>query len=338
MVPARSLAPVVPLLFAGCAPERGIRAVSPPVFEGEPLALQTDRVEDWFPVWEPPLRQADVLWVIDGSCSMTDDQALLNEHLPIFIRRFVESDVDFHIGVVDAGGAQGASGRLISANGLRWIDTKTRNPTGVFEQMAAQVTGQSRGAQVTFDALDTHRDGFNRGFQRDGTPIHAIVISDEPDGPPPAGFFDWFMSLMPDPQDRTFSSIVDPADNSFYERATEVVGGVFHDITSGGWEDVLDELALQASRPSNAELFLSLTPIPETLTVQMRQGEQGDEVVLENLVEATYNEDGVPISGHWTFDLERNSVLFVQDLPKAPHDALVISYVARSEGVGDTGG
>lgn len=323
---------LIPLLAVACGPESAIRALVPPEFEGEPLGVEGSRIEDRFPVWEPPLRQADILWVIDGSCSMTDDQALLNEHLPIFMRRFYESDVDYHIGVVDAGGMSGSSGRLISHNGARWIDVDTPNPTHAFEAMAAQVVGQSRGTQVVYDALETHAEGFNRGFRRPETSIHTIVISDEQDGPPPAEFFQWYMDLMPDPLDRTFSSIVDPNDNSFYERATEVVGGVFHDITSAGWEQVLDELALQASRPSNAEIFLSQPPVPETISVQLHQGSGSDLLILEELVEASYNEEGIPVGGHWTFDLRRNSVHFVQDLPKVNHDTLVISYVPRADG------
>lgn len=323
---------VMPLLVVGCVTEPSVRAVVPPVFEGEPLPVGGTLIEDWFPVWEPPLRQADILWVIDGSCSMTDDQALLNKNLPIFMRRFYESDVDYHIGVVDAGGFGASSGKLITVGGERWIDVEHPNPVEAFAGMAAQVVGQSRGTQVVFDALETNVTGFNRGFRRDDTPIHVIVISDEQDGPPPNGFFDWFMDLMPDPQDRTFSSIVDPSDNSFYERATEVVGGVFQDITEGGWEEVLDELALQASRPSNSELFLTRVPYEQTLLVQLVQGEDGEENVLEALVEATFDEEGYPIDGHWTYDEFRNSVLFVQDLPEVDHDALVISYQPRDDG------
>ena len=43
---------------------------------------------------------ADILWVIDNSRSMEDEQALVAEGFVSFIQNVEESNADFHIGVV----------------------------------------------------------------------------------------------------------------------------------------------------------------------------------------------------------------------------------------------
>lgn len=322
---------LVTLLALGCGNEANIIEQLPPVETNLAPPVRPERWTDRFPLWEPPVRKVDVLWVVDGSCSMTNDRALLEEHLPVFMAHFYNTGIDYHIGVVDAGG-QPNSGQLLQANGNRWIDPSTENPTAAFTAMVGQVVGQSRGTQAVYDALETLTDGYNRGFRRDDASVHSIIISDERDGPPPFGFFDWYLSLKADPQDRTFSSIVDPADNSFYERATEEIGGVYHDINTGGWEAVLDQLSFIAATPSDTEVLLSHPPFADSIVVELREGTKGDEVVVERLVEAEYDEEGIPLSGHWTYDKYRNSVRFVADLPKVGQETLVVHYLRRNDG------
>ena len=42
----------------------------------------------------------DVLWVIDNSCSMTEEQQALTDNFNKFVQYFVGSGLDYHIGVV----------------------------------------------------------------------------------------------------------------------------------------------------------------------------------------------------------------------------------------------
>src|SRR5690606_37791089 len=90
--------PVVPLIAAGCAPE--YQHVIPPQFEGvmNPRPLEPVRHTDRLLQSNQP--EVDVLWVVDSSCSMSDDQAALMTYFPVFFDFFEGSGIDYHLGVV----------------------------------------------------------------------------------------------------------------------------------------------------------------------------------------------------------------------------------------------
>ena len=47
-----------------------------------------------------PIKYLDILWVIDNSCSMTEEQQALSQNFASFVQYFVGSGLDYHIGVV----------------------------------------------------------------------------------------------------------------------------------------------------------------------------------------------------------------------------------------------
>ena len=60
----------------------------------------------------------DVLWVIDNSCSMLEEQTTLINNFGAFIGYFLDSQLDWHIGVTSTdmtnGGEPGTQGILRS--------------------------------------------------------------------------------------------------------------------------------------------------------------------------------------------------------------------------------
>src|SRR5688572_17447955 len=87
-------------LVAACGSEQGFRE-PPPVYPPSaplPIADET-RVDRIVQVVTP---QVDVLWMIDNSSSMGDEQTALGENFPLFMDFFLNSGLDYHIGVTSS--------------------------------------------------------------------------------------------------------------------------------------------------------------------------------------------------------------------------------------------
>src|SRR5690606_32353854 len=94
----RKLLPILPLAIVGCSSE--YRHLVPPdaavIPSPRPLEdeTHTDRIRQ---VTQP---MVDVLWVVDDSGSMYDEQVALSSNFPDFFEFFDGSGLDYHIGVV----------------------------------------------------------------------------------------------------------------------------------------------------------------------------------------------------------------------------------------------
>src|SRR5690606_1920004 len=64
---------------------------------GQHDAIQTDS----YTQAERP--KVDVLWVIDNSGSMNEEQNLLKNKIPLFMKFAIEQNIDFHLGVTTTG-------------------------------------------------------------------------------------------------------------------------------------------------------------------------------------------------------------------------------------------
>lgn len=296
-----------------------------------------------YPVSEPPVIEApvqtdvivqvtipvvDVLFVIDDSCSMEDEQGALTANFPRFMDYFVGSGLDYHVGVVstDLDSAQG--GKLqIGSDGNKYIEPNSLDPIGVFESMASLGTDGSaseQGIGATYIALEEYRDLFNAGFYREEASIHTVVISDEEDQTPDTvvslgEFIAWYDQLKRDASQHTFSSIVETSGNDrgdAYLDVTAAVGGITWPINDGGWGDLLDRLGVQASGMKR-EYFLSHLPVPGTIEVQV---EDPSGTVLP-FAEA----QSEPPTDGWVYSQPRNSITFVTFVPEA-QSRVQISY------------
>ena len=119
-------------------------------------------------------QKVDVLWIIDNSCSMSEEQSSLVSNFQYFINYFVDSDLDWHIGVtstdLDSNIAPGTNGVLNEINQVKFIDENTPNPVDIFSQMATmgiRGSGVEQGLGATFAAISEHGNSdYNRGFYR----------------------------------------------------------------------------------------------------------------------------------------------------------------------------
>lgn len=276
--------------------------------------LHTDRVV------QLTVPAVDVLWVVDDSGSMSEEQGALIGNFRDFIQFFVGSDLDWHLGVVSTDmDTPSLSGRLVSANGLRYLDANSPDPVGTFADMATLGTGgnsDEQGIGAAWSALVTLRNSAeNQGFYRDDAHLAVIVVSDENDHTPFATvsqteFTQWMMNHKPAEDMTSFSSIIggpggctsDWGDAEYGQRyydATENIGGIYWSICDSDWTELFEQLGMSAVGLKR-EFFLSEVPVESTLRVWVRH----------DGVDSPYS------SGtDWTYSRTRNSVTFLSVTP-----------------------
>jgi len=300
-----------------------------PILEAEPnpVKLETPIVVDTISQINKP--KVDILYIVDNSCSMAEEQYSLSTNFPQFMNYFLDSDLDYHIGVTstDMSGPEGtmrtdfngSEGRLREARGYRYIDENTPEPVELFSYMSVMGTmgsGIEEGRAAAYTAMELKKDGYNSGFLREDAALHLIVISDERDwssNTPIAldEFIRYLKLLKEDPEAITFSSIVGPPggchfggsfsyaeEGTGYLEITDAIGGIKHSICSDDWRSILDDLGLLTSGLKR-EYFLSQLPVPSTVEVRVIDGENTFQF---------FGDD-------WSYNNIRNSITFEEYIP-----------------------
>jgi hypothetical protein len=307
----RSTVVAAAALAAGCGSENnfGDRPPEWPISKVPPL----DEIEKTDVLVQVTTPMVDILWMVDNSCSMSNDQTDLTENFPHFMEFFAGSGLDYHIGITSSdisngSSYRGAEGTLVVKNGIMVIDPRTPDPILQFQRMATLgVTGRypERGLGATYLALEVKRDTMNAGFYRDDASIVTIIISDEPDYTL-AGtitqpeYVQWYQGLKEEMDMRSFSAIIDTRRGSRYEQTAEQIGGIVWDLNDGNWPQVLERLGLQAAG-FKREYFLSQLPVEDTI-----------EVSVETL-DGAIRDFAVDVD--WTYDPVRNSITFLEFIP-----------------------
>jgi hypothetical protein len=263
--------------------------------------------------------EVDIMFTIDNSCSMYEEQTALANNFPIFMDFFLGSGLDYHIGVISTDTyADDQSGKLIQAGGYRWIDEETQQPSEVFGQMAVLGTGGSgdeKGRDAAYRALEIltqDESSYNYGFVREDASLHTVFVSDENDHSDAITRGEWvgYLQTLKWSEDMmTASSIVSPNPTcpgaaeagDEYVSVTNAVGGIFWSICNEDWGEVLEQLGIQASGLKR-EYFLSQLPVLGTIEVW----------VIENQVTYTFDEEV-----DWAYNDLRNSITFNEYVPSA---------------------
>lgn len=161
--------------------------------EAEVLQLATGFVAEPGPVQEiHDVRDGvvDVLFVVDDSASMYEEQGELAGTFPELYAHLGGSGLDWHIGVTttDVDSANLDAGKLervvMGETTYRWVDEQTPNPTvlfGVLANAGIQGSPEERGRAAAYRVLETQQTlPRNAGFERDGD-LHIVFLSDEND-------------------------------------------------------------------------------------------------------------------------------------------------------------
>jgi Abnormal spindle-like microcephaly-assoc'd, ASPM-SPD-2-Hydin len=249
--------------------------------EGEPLT-------ETFIVGE--VSAVDVLFIVDDSGSMADDQQILADNFGRFVETaFTEdADVDFHLGVTTTDVLGGAGGALVGPV----LDRNTGSLEQAFRSMAIVGTsgsGLECGLEAMRRALEIHSSGVNAGFLRPDAALSVIVVTDEEDSGLDAGMIDPALSRPPQSYVESllaskggnientpilFSLVGQPGFMPRYETVATAFTGVVLDIGAPTWGDDLGILGaatfgLQrrfslAGEPADGSLVVNVDGVPVT--------------------------------------------------------------------------
>ena len=277
-----------------------------------PNPREIENVERVDRIVQTAVPEVDILWVVDNSSSMSQEQDDLVASFPVFLDFFLGSGLDYHIGVVSTDmEAAGHSGKLQVAQGNLWVSPDTYDAQGVLGEMTLlgiEGSGQEKGRDPIFAAIEVLSGGPNLGFYREDASLHTVVISDEEDqsGVVIGEFVEWMKNLKVSDADTTFSAIASPEYSCGttvghdYMATVDAVGGIFWSICTPSWDEVLERLGLQAAG-LRREYFLSDLPVEETIEVWV----DTDGIVFTFAADVDY-----------TYDAKRNSIVFESYVPE----------------------
>ncbi len=122
-------------------------------------------------------RRSDVLFVVDDSASMSEEQALLAANFSAFLAVMESADADWQLGVTTTDITTSTSGLLRGG-----IFSPTSPDLLVAVASAVAVGSAGSRDEAGLEAAAQAVDGRNAGFVRVDSDLHVVVFSDEDDG------------------------------------------------------------------------------------------------------------------------------------------------------------
>ncbi|WP_223634822.1 choice-of-anchor D domain-containing protein [Corallococcus sp. EGB] len=292
--------------------------------------------------------RVDVLFVVDNSGSMMEEQQSLGENFAAFLSAATAAKVDYRIGVTTTGldpspggwsecpgGAQGGeNGRLFPVDGSspRIITPETPNAAAVFANNTnvGVCHWNEQGLDAAYRALsdpllynlDDPRtpqpnDG-NGGFLREDAKLTIIALSDEEDfSSQPVSFYEtYFLALKGnDPSKVSFNAVVGPEDLTTCTTASS--SGTRYMELAHKLNGVVDSICTPNWAASLEKLSesafgpnraFSLTEVPS------------DPGAIRVRV------DGAPVTAGWSYDARANAVIFERLRAPAPGAVVDVTY------------
>lgn len=303
-------------LLCGCT-EFGIDPVDP-ALPPQMVAIEEEFVQQ-------PLPAVDLLFVIDDTASMAQEQVALAEGLSALVTSLNAQELSWQAGVVTMDHSGEDAGWLL---GSPYVLSSSLSDAEALFALAVQVGTDGQAVEAGLAAATTALElaapgGPNAGFRRDEASLHVVFLSDSDDGSQ-----DW---LGDDPVGAFIGTLEDQAvagesmarasaivgdvpggcltkDGSAqagfaYASVVEASGGVLASICQADFGDLLDAVGT-ASLSWTTEFTLREVPIADSVRVSV---------------------DGERLDTGWA--VQGATVLF--DAPPAPAARVVISYLVE---------
>lgn len=292
------------------------------VTSNEPLGVRTatqtgdgkfaaEYVDEWEIPTDPP---SDIIFSIDQSCSMDDDQQKLAQNFGTFINELSNYSNDWQIMVVNDDNGCNNSGilRPTQSNYQSVFGAAVSSGGGIYTEALLTVTKNA--------VENTDSGECNQNFMRPDSMLHIIVVSDEPEQSTYMGGMSWSDNVQAiiDKKGSTsnvrISGIYGPVPGGCgsndagtgYDEAVNATGGVFMSICSD-WASSTNLQVLAEASINQATFELEHTPIPDTIQVWHNGQERST----------------------WTYDETANEVTITEKIPEEG-DSVEISYAGKA--------
>ncbi len=302
--------------------------------------------------------KADILLVVDDSCSMQDKQTALAQNFGSFIQYAVAANVDYRIGVTTTtetaedctpfgcvpNSSKGPEGRLVvdSSTQLKWVTPNTPGVANVFGRLVNVGTnggGYETGLACAVKALTPPTvSSHNAGFLRTDANLAVVVITDASDqSSQPVSYYQDLLvnvkgyqrlsyftfstigpSLSAAPSGCTYDD--SGANSSRYRPVVQYTSGVFDEICSTNWAATLQNLGRTAFG-FRTQFYLQNQPDAAAGMIVVR--------VNGMVVPGCAQEAGCTT---WWYDAATNSIKFAMNEQPDPGVPLEIQYTQNCYG------
>jgi len=279
--------------------------------------------------------KTDVLFVVDNSGSMSEEQGHLASNAQTFISVAAQQNTDYHIAVVTTDmDDKNQSGKFVGSPKI--ITPSTMNPGSTLANTVGKLgtngSGDENPLEAMYSALSDpliNDPMWNGGFLRQDAKLAVIVVSDEDDSSSgTVDFYTDFLLNIKGPHNGSLVSLSGivgdppPAQNNMGSsgcsssdgdavtgaRVIEVqnrTGGKFRSICSNNWGQIAQDLGLSAFG-ARSSFQLTRAAIESTIVVTV------DNMTVSNT--------------SWTYDPASNSVSFNTNAIPAAGAKIVIDY------------
>lgn len=259
----------------------------------------------------------DILWVIDNSGSMGDDQAAVIANTSLFMNEFTQSTMTrWKMGLISTSDYENP---YLGFNGFGLLDWTLSNPIPIFQSAVARLGTDGDITEKEYDPIVNHLRA-HPDFLRPKAWLATIILTDEPEQSrlSTTVFLSEMATLHGNSKRQLFYGVLAAVEwgcsgglyyrGSKFEELFNLVGknGKTFSLCSPDFGINLAEIGKDiVSRLDKPRVSLESRPIVESIEV----------LYLGKRLPAGFPADG----GVWTYDFEANAIIFY-DLSFAPGD------------------
>ena len=260
----------------------------------------------------------DIIFTLDNSGSMADDNALLEQNFSSFFNRLYTYSTDFHIAVVvqDDGCILGPDTFIDNTFYLSDAESAFQIMANMHSTGGESGMYTECGFSLAEAALANIGPGeCNEGLYREDAILYLINISDDPEQStsPYTYYVEQFQSMKDDPIDVIINAVAGDypggcgtaAPGTGYYEATVATGGLFLSICDSTWgEQIAQDIGSYGDL--NNSFNLTQIPVPQTIEVRI--------------------DDIVKNSG-WHYEMKTNAVVFDSDNVPSRGSTIKVEYL-----------
>lgn len=280
---------------------------------------------------QAPSNEVDILWVIDNSNSMAEEQAILRDGFVRFADQLDASGTDFHLGVISTSFDYDDPTRGILVGDPPFLTPTDDYVTGFTQRASLGISGsdKEKGLEAAVYALQptmTVAGGPNEDFVRRDAQLLVVFVSDEEDCsdggilegqsadacyrdvdllPPVSTYVQGLEELKTDKNLVQVGAIVGTVNSTCseavpgnrYINVAALTGGLVGDICQTDWDGMLTSLGLNATG-IRTQFQLSAAAVPDTIQVWVDDEEWAED----------------PVNG-WTYDEATWFLSFHEQVP-----------------------